>query len=127
MLSFPILKKVFLAFIGLVVVFWLFSATDSLNQSADESSTLQARIWQSMFSGVEDGKQFDSDVAASQNQNNKLQAEPHVDTLRAAIDKANANPSNAPAIQYSDLATAVKETQRLQVKDSGISPFGLHK
>ncbi len=47
-----------------------------------------------------------------------------VQAFREAIEKTNANPTNGRSIEYPDLVTAIRETERLKVKDSGISPFG---
>jgi hypothetical protein len=47
-----------------------------------------------------------------------------VRVFKEAIEKTNANPINGQPIEYPDLVTAIRETERLKVKDSGISPFG---
>lgn len=47
-----------------------------------------------------------------------------VRVFKEAIKKTNANPINGQPIEYPDLVTAIRETERLKVKDSGISPFG---
>lgn len=49
------------------------------------------------------------------------------DSFKQAIERAQANPPQLPAIAHPDLLTAVRESQRLEVKNSGVSPFGVNK
>ncbi len=58
---------------------------------------------------------------------NTLSEKQSKDSLKQAIEKAQANPAHLPAIAHPDLLTAVRESQRLEVKDSGVSPFGVNK
>lgn len=48
-----------------------------------------------------------------------------VEAFKHAIETANTNPVSTAPIQYPDLLTAIRETEKLKVKDAGISPFGV--
>lgn len=48
-----------------------------------------------------------------------------LEAFKLAVEKANSNPEITTPIQYPNLITAVKETEKLKVKDSGVSPFGV--
>ena len=48
-----------------------------------------------------------------------------VEAFKRALETANTNPLSTTPIQYPDLLTAISETEKLKVKDAGISPFGV--
>lgn len=48
-----------------------------------------------------------------------------VEAFKRALETANTNPVSTAPIQYPDLLTAIRETEKLKVKDAGISPFGV--